>query len=143
MIACSNSTGPGGIESITTDLLVPGATYYVRVYDVDGASPQPGTFGICVYAPNFMGVDDATAVEGALITPNGIPGNYSVRSPFAAAATCEMRALDAMGRTVHFEMARLTPTAPHPLDLSNLVPGTYVLLMQQSGEMRTQRFIHL
>lgn len=141
-IACSNNTGPGGVETITTDVLVPGATYYIRVYDVDGASPQPGTFGICVYAPDFLGVGDAAAVESTLITPNAAPGSYSVRSPFTLAATCELRVLDAMGRTVHTEGAQLAPAAPHPLDLSALAPGTYVLLLHQRGEVRTQRFVH-
>ncbi len=142
VVACSNTTGPGGVETITTDVLLPGATYYVRVYDRDAASPQPGTFGICVYAPDFLGVDDAPRVEESLLTPNGEPGGYTVRSPFATAAVCELRVLDAMGRIVHTEGAQLAPAAPHHLQLAALRPGTYLLVVQHEGRVRTQRFVH-
>lgn len=142
-IACSNTTGPGGVETITTDVLVPGATYYIRVYDVDGAAPHPGTFDICVYAPNFLGVGDAAPVDGALIFPMGTPGIYAVRTPFTPAEACELRVLDAMGRTVLVTQAQLTPGAPYPFDLSHLMPGTYMVQLRQEGEARAQRFVHL
>lgn len=141
-IECDNAGGPGGVETITTDVLLPGATYYVRVYDLDGASPQPGTFGICVYAPDFTGMDDATTLGTALLTPNGMLGAYAVRTPYREAATCELLVLDPMGRTVFSDAPRLVPEVPHLLDLTTFAPGTYLVVLRHNGDMLAQRFIH-
>ena len=48
-IGCSNSSGLGGTETISTTCLTPGQTYYVRVYDFFTGEPVTPTFNICVY----------------------------------------------------------------------------------------------
>lgn len=141
-IECSNTTGPGGTETITTDLLVPGFTYYVRVYDVDAANPQPGSFGICVNAPVLLGLEEEGAMEARMLLPTNTAGRYTLRSPFADAAACEVYIRDAMGRTVRSGRYHLTPAGQETLDLYPLAPGTYLITVQREGEARTQRFAH-
>lgn len=140
-IACSNTTGPGGVETIITDALVPGQTYYLQVFDADGASPQPGSFGICVYASVLLTVNESAPEDHNLLSLTNTVGLYLVNTPFAEAATCDLLVLDAMGRSVHQSRSPLIPGNARSLDLTELVPGPYVFVVQRAGETRAQRFV--
>jgi hypothetical protein len=52
-IACADLTVSGGTETITTTGLglIPGHTYYIRVYDYGNDLPETPTFDICVALP--------------------------------------------------------------------------------------------
>jgi GEVED domain/Secretion system C-terminal sorting domain len=47
---CQNNTAGGAAESVVTSGLIPGNTYFVRVYN-NGTGAASGNFTICVYAP--------------------------------------------------------------------------------------------
>jgi hypothetical protein len=48
---CSDATTSGGTEIITASGLIPGNTYYVRVYDYGTAMPETPEFEICISLP--------------------------------------------------------------------------------------------
>lgn len=50
-ISCKDATGGGGTETLTATGLVPGTTYYVRVYHYFATIPSTTTFTICITTP--------------------------------------------------------------------------------------------
>ncbi len=50
-MACSNTTGNGGIETITSTALVVGTQYWIRVHHFTSSASTNPTFTICVTAP--------------------------------------------------------------------------------------------
>ncbi len=57
-INCADLTGSGGTETITTNGLTPGNTYYIRVYDYGNAIPETPEFEICIALPPPPPVND-------------------------------------------------------------------------------------
>lgn len=57
-IDCSDNTGSGGTERINNSTLIPGNTYYVRVYSYGSALPSTTGFEICVALPPPIPVND-------------------------------------------------------------------------------------
>lgn len=49
--SCADLTGNGGTETITYSNFIPGATYFIRVYDSDNDIPESTDFTICVTTP--------------------------------------------------------------------------------------------
>ncbi|WP_164974909.1 GEVED domain-containing protein [Flavobacterium stagni] len=68
-VACVNSTGNGGLETISNSALLPSTDYYVRIYN-SGAGAANGSFTVCVLA----------SVPGCVSSPT---------APANASTTCE------------------------------------------------------
>jgi hypothetical protein len=58
VIDCSDNTGSGGTERINNTSLIPGNTYYVRVYAYGSTFPSTPNFEICVALPPPIPVND-------------------------------------------------------------------------------------
>jgi len=57
-IDCADNTGSGGTERINANGLIPGNTYYIRVYSYGTDIPSTPTFEICVALPPPIPVND-------------------------------------------------------------------------------------
>lgn len=70
-IACSNTTGADGTETINATGLTVGATYRVRIYSAGSGSPFMGTFNVCVFGLAVPPANDNCV--GAIALPNTSP----------------------------------------------------------------------
>ena len=74
ILDCADATANAGAETIVTSSLVPGNTYYIRVYEYGNAVPLTTTFDICVFNAPPPPVNDGCAnptllTEDASCTP--------------------------------------------------------------------------
>lgn len=88
---CADLTGSGGTETIVTNGLTPGNTYYVRVYDYGNALPQTPEFEICIALPPPPPAND-DCVNSIMLTVdsvcNFIPGTVLGATQSGPADTC-------------------------------------------------------
>ncbi len=63
-VVCVNSTGNGGLETISNSALLPSTDYYVRIYN-SGAGAANGSFTVCVLASVPGCVSSPTAPSNA------------------------------------------------------------------------------
>ena len=66
MINCADNTGSGGTERINDTTLIPGNTYYVRVYAYGSALPGTLDFEICVAFPPPIPVNNNCSTASTL-----------------------------------------------------------------------------
>lgn len=130
---CADATFGGGVEEITTNSLMPGNTYYVRVYDWYGGYPIAPTFDICIVGDVGTGIDATTGTTFNL-RPNPTDGNVALTIPSGARnATIEL--YDMTGRQVYTDavLASAGRTIELPL-AGRLAAGTYtVRLITEAG----------
>lgn len=142
-LMCSNETGPGGIETIMVDLLNPGATYYIRVYDTGSQNPFPGTFRICVQRESGMGAPaaEADAPQDWWINEDGTTGSLLLNCSSELSGAATMHVLDALGRRIGSQPVTLAPQTPISLDSPALSPGGYLLILEHQNGSSAKRFI--
>ena len=59
LLSCTDATGTGAFESLTTNSLIPGQDYFVRIYHKGiGSGSSSGQFSICVSATPLPPVND-------------------------------------------------------------------------------------
>lgn len=129
---CSDATFGGGVEEIVTNSLMPGNTYYVRVYDWYNGFPDAPTFTICVVGDVGTGVH-ANDANGFTLRPNPTDGNVTMTVPKGARrATIEL--YDMTGRQVYGQVLPVVSSSVElPLN-GRLAAGTYtVRLISEAG----------
>lgn len=91
VIDCADLTGSGGTETIVTNGLTPGTTYFVRVYDYGNALPETPEFEICIALPPPPPVNDDCSNAITLVhnsTCTFTPGSVLGATESAPADTC-------------------------------------------------------
>ena len=108
-LGCSDNSGGSSSEKIAPGNLIPGQTYYARVYGWGGVS---GSFRICVKQPNLFPVNDNCGVN-VILTP-GItcnPQTYSnVNATQSLAPSVCGSSLSSSAQDVWFAFGALTAT---------------------------------
>jgi hypothetical protein len=91
ILGCSDATLSGEPETIVSSGLIPGNTYYIRVYDYGTAIPNTTTFDICVFNAPPPPVNDECAnaillTEGITCVP--VPGDLAWATQSMPSETC-------------------------------------------------------
>lgn len=139
-LVCVDGTGPGGVETIPADFLNPGATYYIRVYDLDSDNPFPSTFQICILRESGMSISDEDAPGDWSLSGDPGTGEFSLMNTTDITGPVVLRVMDLMGRQVATMELVLSPSDT-PIDLSALAPGGYLLSIERSGRISSRRFV--
>lgn len=166
IIACedNNDNGNGSSMPVINLTGIPNATIWVRVWGIDGST---GTFTICVFSYisfNYTGVTDTEVPDEGmpivvpdevspntmdlveqpevLISPNPVSDELNVRVlQTDESRVTGLRMMDPSGKMIFS-----TAIAPvdeqqfhYNLDVSNLEPGLYVLLVQKTGSLIAEK----
>ncbi|MBC7536340.1 MAG: N-acetylmuramoyl-L-alanine amidase [Ferruginibacter sp.] len=80
-IACAdNGGGSGAAETITSNVLTVGDTYYIRVYSYGSSIPATTSFDICVIGANVPSCGTPFGLSATVITVSGATLNWSAIS---------------------------------------------------------------
>ena len=66
-LGCADNSGVGKSENIYTSGLIPGQTYYIRVYHYGSSLPSTPTFDICIYHTPLPPINDECSAALPLI----------------------------------------------------------------------------
>jgi hypothetical protein len=122
-LECMDVTFDGGVESVNLTSLVPGNTYYARVYHWYTAVAATTTFDICVYSLS-VGINDDMA-SSLNVYPNPSNGQFVVEVN-GVDADAQLTVMDVAGRQVYSEGVTMNGSFRKELNL-NVAQGTYLL----------------
>ena len=139
-VDCADATLDGGTEEIAATGLVPGSTYFVRVYHWFLGYPDTPTFDICVVGD--VGTAMAENAAGAMhLRPNPTQGDVMFDIPKGIQVR-SVEFTDMTGRLVHTEALNTASAGPISLDLSGkLAPGTYCVRLIATKGILAERLI--
>lgn len=137
LLDCQDATGPGGTESVSVDFLLPGSTYYIRVFDAGDQNPVPGTFRICVQSGGGTGTDDVEGENTWVVARDQFSGLFELRAPSAWHGPVVVEVLDMLGRAILHQTVRPTDSNAYMLDLSAFRAGGYVIAVMHNGKRST------
>jgi hypothetical protein len=120
LLACSDATFDGGVETIALDGYIPGNTYFVRVFHYYTAFALNPTFTICVTGDLSTAVAENT-VRSAQVYPNPTHGAVTIEGTTALNL---LVVRDATGRIVAQQRGIGERTL---MDLNGLPSGTYTI----------------
>lgn len=129
---CSDETLGGGIEVITTNLLVPGNTYAVRVFHWYMSLPQNPTFSICVTGDIGTAVTEQS-MTGFQILPNPAKDLITITH----GGNSSFRIMDLTGRTV-WSASSVEMTT---VDVSTWPRGYYMVQVEGDTGSLTERIV--
>lgn len=140
LLACADAPGgSGGVTVLNLDGLVPGLSYWVRVFDFGNAPAADGRFDICIqHGASVLATEPAHAIDWQLY-PNPSAGTVVLRVPGLSAAGGLFRLFDLQGRLVAQTAVLQQET---PLSLQYLPPGAYRAELQ-TGAVLAQRLLVL
>jgi len=122
-LGCVDVTLNGGTESVNVTGLVPGNTYYARVYHWYASVAATTTFDICVYSLT-VGIQDDLE-NGLSVYPNPSNGQFVVEVN-GVDADAQIIVMDIAGRQVYTEGVTMNGSFRKELNL-NVATGTYLL----------------
>ena len=134
-----------GQTSLTVDGLEPGRRYYVRVSGFNQLTVGLPSARIQFNTGTVSAADVPQAVAGLSVAPNPAFPGAEVYATFSTddAGDYDLDIVDAVGRTVSRETARLSPGSTRlPLDgAAGLTSGTYFLRVRSDRGVTTRRFV--
>lgn len=134
-LGCADLTLDAGTESLDLTGLVPGNTYYFRVYHYYTALTTTPTFDVCVY--NIVTGVNEMLDEGLSVYPNPSNGEFTVEMDNVE-GTVEFRVYDMAGRTVFTTVHTANGTLREQL---NLPTGSFVLQLISDKAIVTERLV--
>lgn len=131
-MACADTAGYPNVTIAATDL-VPGETYYFRVYAYSANTPVNNNFTVAVWTSEILGVNDIDNASAKLnVYPNPVRDILSIRGFDAQKVTIYNMA----GQHVKVNLTGNT------VNVAKLPAGNYVLQAEnREGEIRTVKFI--
>jgi hypothetical protein len=97
----------------------------------------PDTITVCYPA----GISDVSAGVDLNIYPNPNQGNFTVTISSASQINGTLSVVDALGRTINTQNIEVSGTKQVPLEMSNLSPGAYLLMINAAGARSVKQFI--
>jgi hypothetical protein len=92
--------------------------------------------------PTLLPTRAVQAVPALALWPNPARATATVQLPALAVGPITLTLLDALGRPVRTETPQLaTYATQHPLDLTGLAPGLYLVRLSTNGTTVTQRLV--
>jgi hypothetical protein len=97
----------------------------------------PDTIYVCAPA----GISEVSHDVNLNIYPNPNQGNFTVTISSVSQLTGTMSVVDELGRTINTQSLEVSGTKQVPLELGNIAPGAYMLLINGSGVRSVKQFI--
>lgn len=89
---------------------------------------------------SHVGINDLTSKMNLTIYPNPNQGSFNVTISSDDRITGDIAVMDALGRTMHTEAIDVTGTRQVPLDLGNVSPGVYILMINTANGKAVRQF---
>ena len=99
------------------------------------------TYPYSLNVKNPAGISEISAGLNMNIYPNPNQGNFTVTISSASQLNGTMSIVDALGRTINTQNIDVTGTKQVPLEMSNLSPGAYLLVVNAGGARSAKQFI--
>ena len=114
-----------------------GTTYDSCFQNYNFASVFP--YSLTVSNPS--GISEVSAGLNLNIYPNPNQGNFTVTVSSDTRINGTMSIVDGLGRTINTQSIDVTGTKQVPLEMSNLSPGAYLLVINADGARSVKQFI--
>jgi hypothetical protein len=111
------------------------------VFDTCTAYQFNRTYPYSLNVKNPSGISEVSAGVSLNIYPNPNQGNFTVTISSASELNGTMSVVDALGRTINTQNIEVTGTRQVPLEMSNLSPGAYLLVINAGGARSAKQFI--
>ena len=103
--------------------------------------PLSSTYPMTVNVSNPLGISEISEGLNMSIYPNPNQGKFTLTLSSSEPISGEMTVIDQLGRVVHVESIEINGTRQLPLELANLSPGAYILVVNAGGKRSVQQFI--
>ena len=100
-IGCSDNTYSGGTEKVTTQSLIVGNTYFVRVYSYGSGIPMTSTFNICVTSQNAVGISKIITDKILTVYPNPTQNDLNILFKSPSENAVSIRLYNSAGQLVY------------------------------------------
>lgn len=138
---CVNSTGPGAAETLSYSGVIPGLTYYVRVYDNGDDVPGTTTFTVCAEDPTSTGITDMNAAHTWTVSVDADAARMVLNYSGEATERGIIELLDMTGRALRTWSTSLHEGDHRMLAVGGIAPGQYIVALELNGTRSVQRVL--